>query len=91
MKARSGWPARDWRPIASGNIYFLDGNGTFDTTLNSNGFPINGDYGNAFIKLTNSSGTLQVADYFNMYNTVQESGADERPRLRRRAGAARPI
>ena len=61
----------------SGNIYFLDGNGTFDTTLNSNGFPINGDYGNAFIKLTNSSGTLQVADYFNMYNTVQESGADE--------------
>ena len=42
----------------SGNIYFLDGNGTFDTTLNSNGFPINGDYGNAFMKLTNSSGTL---------------------------------
>ena len=61
----------------SGNIYFLDGNGTFDTTLNSQGFPINGDYGNAFVKLTNSSGTLQVADYFNMYNTVQESNADE--------------
>jgi hypothetical protein len=61
----------------SGNIYFLDGNGTFDTTLNSQGFPIHGDYGNAFMKLTNSSGTLQVADYFNMYNTVQESNADE--------------
>lgn len=60
----------------SGNIYFLDGNGTFDTTLNSNGFPINGDFGNAFIKLS-AGGTLQVADYFNMYNTVQESNADE--------------
>ena len=24
---------------SSGNIYFLDGNGTFDTTLNSQGFP----------------------------------------------------
>jgi hypothetical protein len=62
---------------AQGNIYFLDGNGTFDTTLNSGGFPINGDYGNAFVKLTNSGGTLQVADYFNMFNTVQESNADE--------------
>jgi hypothetical protein len=61
----------------SGNIYFLDGNGTFDTTLNSSGFPIMGDYGNAFMKLTNASGTLQVSDYFNMYNTVQESDADE--------------
>ncbi|HUI84324.1 MAG TPA: pyrrolo-quinoline quinone [Candidatus Binatia bacterium] len=62
---------------SAGNIYFLDGNGTFDTTLNSQGFPINGDYGNAFVKLSNSSGQLQVADYFNMYNTVQESNADE--------------
>jgi outer membrane protein assembly factor BamB len=61
----------------SGNIYFLDGNGTFDTTLNSQGFPINGDYGNAFMKLSTSGGQLQVADYFNMFNTVQESNADE--------------
>ncbi|HTV66754.1 MAG TPA: hypothetical protein VMD98_14185 [Bryocella sp.] len=62
---------------SSGNIYFLDGNGVFDTTLNSQGFPSMGDYGNAFMKLSNSTGTLQVADYFNMYNTVQESDADE--------------
>jgi hypothetical protein len=62
---------------SAGNIYFLDANGTFDTTLNSQGFPINGDYGNAFMKVATSSGTLTVADYFNMYNTVQESGADE--------------
>lgn len=62
---------------SSGNIYFLDANGTFDTTLNSSGFPINGDFGNAFIKLSNSGGTLTVVDYFTMYNTVQESNNDE--------------
>ena len=59
-----------------GNIYLLAGNGTFDTTLNAQGFPINGDYGNGFVKLSTSGGTLAVADYFDMYNTVQESNAD---------------
>ena len=61
---------------SNGYIYFLDANGTFDTTLDGNGFPINGDYGNAVIKLSTSP-KLAVADYFNMYNTVQESDADE--------------
>jgi len=61
---------------SNGYIYFLDANGTFDTTLDGNGFPINGDYGNAFIKLATSP-KLAVADYFNMYNTVQESDVDE--------------
>ncbi len=61
---------------SNGFIYFLDGNGTFDTTLNGQGFPINGDYGNAFLKLSTSGG-LAVADYFNMSNTVQESSRDE--------------
>jgi len=59
----------------AGYLYFLDGNGTFDTTLDGNGFPINGDYGNAMVKLSNS-GPLTVVDYFNMYNTVQESNSD---------------
>ena len=61
---------------SQGNIYFLDANGTFDTTLNGQGFPINGDYGNAFMKVSTAP-KLAVADYFNMYNTVQESGSDE--------------
>ncbi len=60
----------------SGNIYFLTANGTADTTLNASGFPINGDYGNAFMKLSTSP-SLAVADYFNEYNTVSESNADE--------------
>jgi hypothetical protein len=62
---------------SSNNIYFLDANGTFDTTLNSNGFPINGDYGNGIVKLSTKKNQLAVADYFNMYNTVSESNADE--------------
>ena len=58
-------------------IYFLVANGTFDTTLNSSGFPSKGDYGNAFMKLSTSAGSLSVADYFAMYNAVTESAADE--------------
>jgi hypothetical protein len=61
----------------SSNIYFLDANGTFDTTLNGSGFPENGDYGNAIMKLSTANGKLSVADYFNMYNTVSESDMDE--------------
>jgi hypothetical protein len=60
----------------SGNIYFLDGNGTFDTSLNANGFPSKGDYGNAFMKLSTAGGNLAVADYFDMYGTIQESRRD---------------
>ncbi len=59
----------------SGNIYFLDANGDFDTNLNSSGFPSNGDYGNAFMKLSTSAG-LAVADYFEMYNQSSENGSD---------------
>jgi hypothetical protein len=61
---------------SSGYIYFLDANGTFDTTLNSQGFPSTGDYGNAFIKLSVTGGKLAVADYFTMYNTTSESDGD---------------
>jgi hypothetical protein len=60
-----------------GNIFLLDANGTFDDTLNSSGFPINGDYGNGFLKLSTKNNKLAVADYFNMYNTNTESNQDE--------------
>jgi Immunoglobulin I-set domain len=66
-------PAAD----SSGNIYFLDANGTFDDTLNSSGFPEHGDYGNAFIKISAAGNTLSVADYFTMHNTDAESSMDE--------------
>ncbi|MFC5863825.1 beta strand repeat-containing protein [Acidicapsa dinghuensis] len=66
-----GGPAAD----SSGNIYFLDANGTFDTTLNSNGFPSQGDYGNGILKIS-TSGSLAVTDYFEPYNTINESVND---------------
>ncbi len=59
----------------SGNIFFLDANGIFDSTLNANGFPNEGDFGNAFIRLTTKGG-LAVADYFEMYDGPQESEGD---------------
>ena len=58
-----------------GNIYFLDANGTFDTDLNTNGFPSHGDFGNAFLKVSTSGG-LRVADYFATFDTVKQSDAD---------------
>ena len=60
---------------SSGNIYLLDANGTFDTSLNASGFPAKGDYGNAFLKLSTASG-LAVADYFEMKNEQQENSTD---------------
>jgi hypothetical protein len=61
---------------SSGNLYFLDANGIFDTTFDANGFPAHGDYGNAMIKLSTTS-KLAVADFFETYNTVTESNDDE--------------
>jgi len=66
-------PAAD----SEGNIYLLDANGTFDETFDSSGFPIYGDFGNAFLKLTAAGGKLSVADYFNTHDTTAQSGRDE--------------
>jgi hypothetical protein len=64
-------------PASDGSsIYLLGGNGTFDTALTAGGFPSQGNFGNAFLKL-GTAGGLSVADYFAMSNTVQESNADE--------------
>jgi putative pyrroloquinoline-quinone binding quinoprotein len=64
-------PAAD----AQGNVYLLDGNGTFDTTLSATGFPNQGDFGNAFVKIATAGG-LSVADYFATFDTVSASNAD---------------
>ncbi|HLJ51601.1 MAG TPA: hypothetical protein VKU01_36595 [Bryobacteraceae bacterium] len=71
--ASGAGPAAD----ASGTIYLMTANGTFDTTLDSSGMPSRGDFGNAFVKLTPSGTALSVTDYFTMSNTVSESAADE--------------
>ncbi len=60
----------------SGNIYFLDANGTLDGSFTAAGFPSQGDYGNAMMKLSTANGTLAVSDFFEPYNTVAESAKD---------------
>ncbi len=66
-------PAAD----AEGNIYISLGNGTFDTALNEEGFPNLADYGNALVKLSYTGKKLTVVDYWTMYNSTAESGADD--------------
>ena len=68
-----GGPAAD----SAGNVYLLTANGAFEPTLDARGFPNQSDFGNSFLKLTLSGGTLAVADYFAMYNAVSESNADQ--------------
>lgn len=64
-------PAAD----ASGNVYFIIGNGDFDTTLTSAGMPSKGDCGNCFVKLAPAP-KMALLDYFTPLNTVSESSAD---------------
>jgi hypothetical protein len=65
-------PAAD----AAGNIYFILGNGTFDTLLNASGLPSQGDCGNCFVKISSSS-PIKLLDYFTPSDTVAASAADE--------------
>lgn len=66
-------PAAD----ASGNIFILAGNGSFDTTLGANGFPNQGDFGNSFLKISTATRSLAVADYFTPFNVIAENSTDE--------------
>ena len=68
-----GGPGAD----SSGNIYLLAANGAFETTLDSNGFPNEQDYGNSFLKLAATANSLTVSDYFAMWNEIAESSADQ--------------
>jgi len=60
-----------------GYVYVLAANGTFDTTsLDAKGFPLRGDFGNSFLKISPVGGQLSITDYFTMYNVVAENAAD---------------
>ena len=72
---------------SNGFLYAMTGNGTFDTTLDANGFPVQGDYGDSFIKLAvdpSSSPTnqnengwgLKVVDYFTPHNELALEAGD---------------
>jgi hypothetical protein len=61
---------------SNNNIFLLDANGTFDTTMDANNMPSNHDFGNAMLKLNTINGKLAVADYFEAFNTVSQSSQD---------------
>jgi hypothetical protein len=62
---------------ATGRIFLAVANGTFDTNLDSRGFPSRGDFGNAFVKVNSANRQLVPEDYWTMSNTVPESAADQ--------------
>ena len=70
------WDAAGIAVDSSGALYTLLGNGIFDTTLDSSGFPNHQDYGNAAVKLSLASGTLALTDYFTTWDTTSESQGD---------------
>ncbi len=70
------WDVAGLAVDSAGALYSLVGNGLFDTTLISGNFPNQGDYGNAAVKLSLTSGALAVTDYFTMWDTTSESQGD---------------
>lgn len=58
---------------SDGYLYVAISNGTFDSQLNADGFPVYGDYGDSVVKL---SPDLQVVDYFTPYNQQELSDLD---------------
>jgi hypothetical protein len=65
-------PAAD----AEGNVYLVDGNGTFDAALNTNNFPASGDFGNTLVKIDTVAGQLTVTDYFAPNDIYYEAAND---------------
>jgi hypothetical protein len=60
-----------------GSVYLVAGNGTFDTTFDTNGFTAQGDYGDSFVKISRSGGAFSIADYFTPYNQATISANDD--------------
>jgi hypothetical protein len=76
-KSGSIWMARSGPAVGpDGSIYMLVANGSFDTTLDSKGFPSMQDYGNSMIKLGVVGSSFQVTDYFTMHNVISEDQYD---------------
>ncbi|WP_109482577.1 pyrrolo-quinoline quinone [Paraburkholderia sp. C35] len=70
----SVWMAGSGMASDGTSIYVVDGNGTFGTTLDANGFPVDNDFGNSFMKL--SASPLKVTDYFASLDVVTLANED---------------
>ncbi|HVX10938.1 MAG TPA: DUF4214 domain-containing protein [Pirellulales bacterium] len=76
------WQDGDEVTTTGSGFYVSTGEGTFDSTLNAAGFPVNGDYGDSVIKFVydpttsptneNANGWgLKIIDYFTPSNQAQ--------------------
>src|SRR5262249_11478071 len=82
------WQAGGKLPVdAQGNLYFETGNGTFDTTFNSAGLPVDGDYGDSFVKIAVDPTTspanqnvngwgLKAVDFFSPFDQQNLNNGD---------------
>ena len=50
---------------SAGYLYVITANGAFEPTLDGNGFPNMGDFGDSFLKISTAGGTMKVTDYFS--------------------------
>jgi hypothetical protein len=67
-----GGPAVD----AAGRVLLITGNGPFDTTLNAQGRPVNGNYSQSILKLQSDGSGLNIVDYFTLFDGVSQSEQD---------------
>jgi hypothetical protein len=60
----------------SGNVFLITSKGTFDTTMDINGNPVNGDFGNGYVEIVTTNGVMSSPpyDYFEPTNGVPGSG-----------------
>jgi hypothetical protein len=61
---------------SGGNLYLITGNGAFEQTLDANGFPNMGDFGDSFLKISTAGGGLKVTDYFSPSTNATLSWGD---------------
>lgn len=58
------------------SVYFIDGNGSFTPTLNAQGFPVDGNLANTFMKMSLAP-NLRIVDHFATVNNVTQAANDE--------------
>jgi outer membrane protein assembly factor BamB len=57
-----------------GNLFLATANGPFDTSFDQNGFPVTGDFGDTFLKLSPS---LRITDFFTPSDQLQRVTSDD--------------
>ncbi|WP_370467432.1 pyrrolo-quinoline quinone [Caballeronia sp. BR00000012568055] len=70
------WMAGSGMASDGTSLYFIDGNGSFTPTLNAQGFPIDGNLGNTFMKMSLAP-SMKIVDYFATMNNVTQAANDE--------------